>query len=145
MTTYPIPATSVAVLRDGYILLGRRKGSHGAGLYALPGGRVEGHPDMCARRELYEETGMRGTAWKPLHKTVYEEFETESFVVMLYATIAGPDEQPVLREPDKCEGWKWFSLYQPPAKQECMAGAREFLRSSALWEYAEQHYAGINL
>ena len=47
--------------KDGlFVLLGKRKGSHGAGEWALPGGRV--HPGEglkeCAARELEEETGM---------------------------------------------------------------------------------------
>lgn len=42
------------------VLVGRRKGSHGAGLWALPGGWLEwGEPlDAAGARELAEETGI---------------------------------------------------------------------------------------
>ncbi len=45
---------------DDLVLVGRRKGSHGAGLWALPGGWLEwGEPiDAAGARELAEETGI---------------------------------------------------------------------------------------
>jgi 8-oxo-dGTP pyrophosphatase MutT (NUDIX family) len=58
-----VPRVGVGVfVRDGRgrFLAGRRRGSHGAGSLALPGGHLEfgeGFAD-CARREVAEETGL---------------------------------------------------------------------------------------
>lgn len=44
----------------GRILLGARKGSHGEGKWATPGGHLEGGESwaVCSLRELQEETGL---------------------------------------------------------------------------------------
>ena len=41
------------------VMLGKRRGSHGAGEYAPPGGKIEPEEDprVCTQRELEEETG----------------------------------------------------------------------------------------
>jgi 8-oxo-dGTP diphosphatase len=50
----------VLVMRRGRVLLGRRRGSHGEGYYAAPGGHIEfGESfEQAARREVREETGL---------------------------------------------------------------------------------------
>ncbi|WP_134596929.1 NUDIX domain-containing protein, partial [Pseudomonas aeruginosa] len=37
----PQVGVGVLILRDGKVLLGRRKGSHGAGCWSAPGGHLE--------------------------------------------------------------------------------------------------------
>lgn len=56
----PFLAASVAVLRQGRVLLAQRTGGAGAGLYSLPGGMVETGERLAetALRELAEETGV---------------------------------------------------------------------------------------
>lgn len=56
----PFLAASVAVFREGKVLLAQRTGGAGAGLWSLPGGMVE-VGETCgaaALRELREETGV---------------------------------------------------------------------------------------
>lgn len=74
-TPHFLPAVSVAVRRGDRILLVRRGREPSAGLYAFPGGRVEpGESDeQAARRELAEETGLRGSDFVFLR-----EFELEA-------------------------------------------------------------------
>ena len=56
----PRVGIGVVVMKDGRVLLGRRKGSHGAGEYAYPGGHLEHLESFaeCAVREVREETGL---------------------------------------------------------------------------------------
>lgn len=58
-----VPRVGVGVFvlnSQGYILLGKRLGSHGSGTLALPGGHLELHESFeeCAIREVLEETGI---------------------------------------------------------------------------------------
>ena len=57
----PILAASVAVFRDGKVLLGARANPPAAHVFSLPGGVVEigEHLEDGALRELFEETGVR--------------------------------------------------------------------------------------
>ena len=56
----PILAVSVAVFREGRVLLGRRAREPMIGRFTLPGGVVEIGETLCeaAARELYEEVGV---------------------------------------------------------------------------------------
>lgn len=56
----PFLAVSVAVWRNGRVLLGRRARPPFEGLFTFPGGGVEiGEPlEAAARREVFEETGV---------------------------------------------------------------------------------------
>ncbi len=56
----PILATLVYCLRDGDVLLMQRRKEPNLGLWVAPGGKIElgESPYECARRELYEETGL---------------------------------------------------------------------------------------
>lgn len=57
----PVLAASVAVFRGPLVLLARRARGAGAGLWSLPGGRVEPGERLAeaAARELAEEVGVR--------------------------------------------------------------------------------------
>ncbi len=58
--TRPFLAASAAVIRDGRVLIVRRGGNFGRGIYTLPGGVVEAGETLtdAAIREVQEETGV---------------------------------------------------------------------------------------
>jgi len=57
----PVPAVGVAVVESGNVLLVRRRFAPMEGTWAFPGGFLEvgESPEDAARREVFEETGLR--------------------------------------------------------------------------------------
>jgi len=106
------PAVGVGVLvTDGTkVLLGRRRGAHGAGTWAAPGGHLEfGETvEACARREVAEETGLEiGEVRRgPFTSDVFPD--DGKHYVTLFVTTVRPAGEPQTLEPDKCDGWAWF-------------------------------------
>ena len=65
-------AVSVAVVREGRILLVLRANEPAKGLWAFPGGRVEGKETLeaAAAREVFEETGLSVSELVPLDEMI---------------------------------------------------------------------------
>lgn len=107
----PLVGVGVVVHRDGKILLGRRRASHGAGCWSLPGGHLEfgETPQACAYREVLEETGLRLSFVQdgPWVNSVFEHEQKHYITIFMLADA--PDGEPQRREPDKCDGWQWFA------------------------------------
>jgi ADP-ribose pyrophosphatase YjhB (NUDIX family) len=61
----PYVGMGILVTRGEQVLLGQRRGSHGAGDYAAPGGHLEyGESfETAVRREVREETGDHQSAF----------------------------------------------------------------------------------
>ncbi len=107
----PRVGVGVAVIRKGKILLGKRKGSHGAGTWQFPGGHLEfgESVEACAVREVWEESGLR---IKHIRKAGYTDdfFETEQkHYITVYVISDHHAGEAEVKEPDKCEKWEWFS------------------------------------
>jgi 8-oxo-dGTP diphosphatase len=116
----PMPQVGVGVIveESGRILLGKRKGSHGAGTWSPPGGHLEfgESVEACALREVLEETNLviKNLRLGPFANNVFETEKKHYVTVFVIATPASGTL--TNREPQKCEGWAWFpwrSLPEP--------------------------------
>jgi 8-oxo-dGTP diphosphatase len=129
----PLVGIGVMVTKDGKVLLGKRKGSHGAGEYAWPGGHLE-HGERfaeCAAREVREETGMEIGEIRFLRVLNTMQYAPKHYVdiALVAAWVSG---EPEVREPDKVEGWAWYELdalpsplfYMVPTAVEALRGDR---------------------
>lgn len=85
-----IPAVSVAVVRDGTVLLVKRGRAPSQGLYAYPGGKVEPGETLpqAAARELREETGLEAVDYRPL-RDIHIDGSGENHAVDYLLTVFG--------------------------------------------------------
>jgi 8-oxo-dGTP diphosphatase len=99
----------VIIIQDGFILLGERRGAHGAGTWALPGGHLEFGESIhsCARREVWEETGIVVSDVRHVAFTndIFEE-EGEHYITLFVMAEKWRGE-PTVMEPQKCRRWSW--------------------------------------
>jgi 8-oxo-dGTP diphosphatase len=118
---------AVVILWTNRVLIGRRKGSHGAGLWALPGGSLEpGDLSMKARGELevLEECRMTVNVIAPdgIRDDLFTTFDIlndDGTCVYLTAYLLAEymhggtfvsQFEVLAAEPEKCEGWRWVTL-----------------------------------
>lgn len=120
------PGVGVAVLlvdQHKRVLLGKRKGSFGAGTWGAPGGHVEHgeRSEHAALRELMEEAGIEGTldpaVPRPfIQRISYSEgvVDGRHYVTLHFrALVIAEDTRPKVMEPAKCEEWRWVSWKKP--------------------------------
>jgi 8-oxo-dGTP diphosphatase len=95
----PVVACVGAVVQDaaGRLLLIRRGHDPHAGLWSLPGGRVEAGEtlEQAVRREVLEETGLRVTPGAVVGRIRIPGAAVVYDVTDLACTVDPPDQQPV--------------------------------------------------
>jgi 8-oxo-dGTP diphosphatase len=116
MNERPRVGICVLVMKEGKILLGKRKGSHGADEYASPGGHLEHMESFedCARREVMEETGLEIGPIRFLRVMNIRDYAPKHYIDVAFAAEWKSGE-PTAREPDKIEGWEWYDLESLPS------------------------------
>ena len=103
---------------NGEVLMGLRKGSHGAGEWCCPGGGLEFGETIfeCTKREIMEEAGLELDEFELISvsdEMKYIESDGKHYLqVGVKAKYNGGE--PKVMEPDKCEKWEWFSLENLP-------------------------------
>lgn len=106
----PRVGVGVAIVQDNKMLLGKRKGAHGAGSWAFPGGHLEFGESVeeCAKRELLEETGLKPLSLK-VGPWVNDVIDGDKHYITLFVFVNEFEGMLQLLEPHKCEGWEWFA------------------------------------
>ncbi|WP_372644169.1 NUDIX hydrolase [Ancylomarina sp.] len=107
----PKVGVGVAVIKEGKVLLGKRKNAHGEGTWSFPGGHLEYQESWedCAMRETLEETGLsiKNVRFGTVTNDIFREEQKHYVTIIMLSDYDSGELQ--LTEPDKCEKWKWFT------------------------------------
>jgi ADP-ribose pyrophosphatase YjhB (NUDIX family) len=105
-----------AILRDGRLLLVKRRKAPEAGCWNLPGGKVDFGERVAdaVRREIAEELGVEIELTRPLGVIEMIGLDDQHWVSPIYQAAIKLGE-PVNREPGKHEDFVWAKLDAPPA------------------------------
>lgn len=115
----PKVGVGILILKGNKTVLGKRRGSHGAGEYAGAGGHMEGLESFeeAILREISEEFGpqfkiknLRFNCVTNLRKYAPKHYID---IGMIAEWKSG---EPKVMEPDKTEKWEWFDIDNPPDK-----------------------------
>lgn len=113
---FPKVGIGVMIFKDGKVLLGKRKNAHGDGEYAFPGGHLEFNERLvdCAKRETKEEVGIEITNIGFMYFTNLHHLGSKHYIqVGMQADWKSGEPQNL--EPEKCEGWGWYTLKSLPS------------------------------
>ena len=105
---------SIAVLSQNKVLLVRRKRVPSAGLWSLPGGKIEGgeSPGEAARRELKEETGIEADVEGVLDRVAVAASDRTYRLTVFYGRLTGG----VLKPGGDAERAEWVNLDEVEAR-----------------------------
>jgi 8-oxo-dGTP diphosphatase len=111
----PRVGVGVTIFKDRKVLLGKRKGSHGEGEFAFPGGHLEYMESFadCVRREVREECGIEieNIRFQFLANVVKYAPKHYVHIGLIADWKSG---EPQVLEPDRCESWEWYELDNLP-------------------------------
>lgn len=106
----------VFVIKDGKFLLMERLGSHGAGTWALPGGKLDFGESFedTARREIKEETGLeiKNITFGAVTNDHFKDEGKHFVTIWVLSEWAGGVEE--ICEPEKCTAMRWCTLEDLP-------------------------------
>lgn len=113
----PHVGVAAIIVKQGCLLLIRRKGSHGAGTWAVPGGHLEFResPEKCAIREAFEETGLivGSPRCVALTNDVFH-VEGKHYITIWMAVDCSAAPQ-VIPSDDEVAEWGWFAWDDLPS------------------------------
>ncbi len=115
---HPRVGIGVMVMKHGKVLMGKRRGSHGQGEYAWPGGHLEYMESFeeCAKREVREETGMEITNIQFVRIMNLKDYAPKHYIDIGLKADWKSGEPKVL-ESEKVERWDWYDPNDLPQPQ----------------------------
>ncbi len=128
MTERPNVGIGVLVVKDGLVLLGERRASHGANTWQLPGGHLEFGDSFeeTATRELAEETGLTDVLVQGI-VSVYNERDYGKHYVNIGVLVEWKSGEPYAAEPEKSANWHWHDPHDLPS--EMFAASRKVIEN----------------
>jgi 8-oxo-dGTP diphosphatase len=134
---------AVLIFRAGKLLLIQRKGAHGAGSWATPGGHLEygEDPSACARREAKEEVGvdLGEVAFHAVTNDLFVEEGKHYITLWMSGRISGGE--PCVAAEDEVAEWGWFDPTDLP--QPLFLPLRNLLSGHSLFMTSEGSQDGV--
>ena len=117
----------ILINKRNEVLVGERKGSHGAGLLAVPGGHIEYGESFITTcdRELLEEIAINfnGDYKKAgFSEDFFFHNGEHKHYITLYFVVKDIDSDNLIIEnvePNKCEAWVWTPISDLPEQMFC--------------------------
>ena len=116
MEKIPRIGVGAIIVKDGKVLLGKRKNAHGEGSWSCPGGHLEFNEELeeCAKREVLEETGIKikNLKFDALTNDILTKDAKHYITIHMLCEHESGEVQNL--EPHKCEKWGWFDWNNLP-------------------------------
>lgn len=120
----PGVGVGIMILKNNKVLLGRRHGDpkkaqsllHGEGTWTMPGGKLhfKEHLEDAARREIFEETGLRVNKEKLKIINISNDIVEDAHFITIGFLCQDFKGEPEVMEPDEIVEWRWFELNNLP-------------------------------
>lgn len=131
MSDIPRPkvGTAIHIVKDGKILMGKRRGKNGAGYWCAPGGHLEMNEewDENARRETMEESGIEIENVRFMTATNDINEEDGKHYITLHFRADWKSGEPDDVEPEKMGDWGWYDWNDLP--QPLFLPTRNFIKN----------------
>ncbi len=113
----PSVGVGVMIMKDGKVLLGKRKGKHGASTYGWVGGHLEfGETfEECIVREAYEEAGLNLDSKKLKFLCLNNVIAYDKHYVDIEFITEITEGEPTVVEPERVESWGWYDFNNLPS------------------------------
>lgn len=106
----------IFVWKDDRFLMGKRRGSHGHDTWSIPGGHLEFGESFeeCAKREVFEETGMLISNVRLLAVTNDFFPKDDKHYATVWVESDWKAKTPIIKEPDKWIDQQWHNFQTLP-------------------------------